>query len=170
MKLEDRVFDSLSQESRRQLLLGCAYLQLNRREAARRALESVVEIRELQLKDLPEESRSRNLNMVELALAYALLGQKNDAIHLAQLGVDLNAHDSFEGPGWIALLAWVYVITGEDEAALELIEKLLDTPHAQTVPYAWSITAAVLRYHPDLDPLRDHPRFQDLLRRMNLRE
>ena len=163
MKLEDRVFDSLSHESRRQLLLGCAYLQLNRREAARRALESVVEIRELQLKDIPEESRSRNLNMVELALAYALLGRKNDAIHLAQLGVDLNAHDSFEGPGWSALLAWVYVITGEDEAALELIEKLLNTPHAHTVPYAWAITAAVLRYHPDLDPLRDHPHFQELL-------
>jgi hypothetical protein len=50
------------------------------------------------------------------------------------------------------------------------MEKLLDTPHAYSVPYAWSITAAVLRYHPDLDPLRDHSRFKDLLRRINGQE
>jgi tetratricopeptide (TPR) repeat protein len=168
--LEGRVFDNLTFEARRQLLLGCAYRRLNQQEAARRALESVAEIQELQLENLPEGPRSRNLDMVELALAYALLERKDDAIHMAQLGVDLNAHDAFEGPGWLALLAWVHVFSGENDMALKLMEKLLDTPHAYSVPYAWSITAAVLRYHPDLDPLRDHSRFKDLLRRINGQE
>lgn len=56
------------------------------------------------------------------------------------------------------LMAWVYVHVGEKDRAFPWLEKMV----AERQPGAF-----YLKVHPDWDPLRSDPRFQDLLRRMN---
>jgi len=59
-------------------------------------------------------------------------------------------------PHWEAGL---YVMLGDEDRAIELLETALDEGYASVM---WA------NAYPDFDPLRDDPRFQDLLRRMNL--
>jgi tetratricopeptide (TPR) repeat protein len=105
----------------------------------------------------------REFASVELSLLWALLGRKEEAIDLARLAIEQTSGDSHEGPGRVTALGWVYLYSGETEAALDTFDKALSTPASWAVPYAFGITPAVLRIHPDLDPVRDHPRFQALL-------
>ncbi len=53
----------------------------------------------------------------------------------------------------------IYAALGEKDQAFELLEQAYDE-HEGTM---W-----ILKVSPKFDPLRDDPRFQDLLRRMNL--
>ncbi len=59
------------------------------------------------------------------------------------------------GPEMTANLAVIYVMVGEQNAALDQIEYLLSIPSILSVP--------LLRIDPQWDPLRNHPRFQKLL-------
>lgn len=52
-------------------------------------------------------------------------------------------------------LAFIYVLVGEENAAIDQVEYLLSIPSRITVP--------LLRIDPRWDPLRNHPRFQKLL-------
>jgi hypothetical protein len=52
-------------------------------------------------------------------------------------------------------LAMTFSWLGQVDAALDQIEHLLSIPSPLTV--------AILRTHPDWDPLRDHPRFAEIL-------
>ena len=55
--------------------------------------------------------------------------------------------------------AGLYVMLGDEDRAIELLETALDEGYASVM---WA------NAYPEFDPLRDDPRFQDLLRRMNL--
>jgi len=92
-----------------------------------------------------------------LGLTYAYLGRKNDAIRVGQRAVALwpVAKDALVGPDLIEDLAAIYALVGEPDAAIDQIEYLLSIPCEVNV--GW------LRVHPWWDPLRDHPRFQELL-------
>ena len=63
--------------------------------------------------------------------------------------------DALWGPYRVWDLAVIYTMLGEYDAALNEIEYLLSIPSPMSVP--------LLRLDPIYDPLRDHPRFQDLL-------
>ena len=52
-------------------------------------------------------------------------------------------------------VACVYSKLGELDAAFDLLERLL--PHANHETKSW------VRYDPDFDPLREHPRYQRVL-------
>ena len=58
-------------------------------------------------------------------------------------------------------IARLYAVAGENDRALEWLEKGYEE-RSPTMPYLGII--------PIFDPLRDDPRFQDLLRRMNFPE
>jgi serine/threonine-protein kinase len=119
----------------------------------------------------------------DLAWAYALQGMREEALAALEKGV----------PPWGQ--AWVLATLGEHERALQLAEQVKQDREADYLDplFLAQIYAALgeadealrwledgyesrspgmpqLKVHPGLDPMRDDPRFQDLLRRMNFPE
>ncbi len=101
------------------------------------------------------DSRSR------LGIAYAGLGRKQEAVREGVKGVELHpiSQDALDGPYYVVTLAEIYVLLGEHDAAIDQLEQLADVP--------MSYTANWLRLAHTLEPLRDHPRFQELLASVN---
>ncbi len=92
-----------------------------------------------------------------LGIAYAGLGQADEAIREGKLGVKLSPldKDAVIGPYRIFELAHIYTMVGDYDAAVEQLEYLLSVPGPHS--------AAMLQLDPTWDALRDHPRFQKLL-------
>jgi serine/threonine-protein kinase len=126
---------------------------LDQPEPAREACEEASVLLENAVADMPQDPRVHGA----LGLSYALLGRKDDAIREGELAVELwpVSKDALKGPAFVRNLAVIYVLAGEDEAALDQIEYVLSIPSWVSVP--------ILRAEPYWDPLRDHPRFLALL-------
>jgi TolB-like protein/Tfp pilus assembly protein PilF len=60
--------------------------------------------------------------------------------------------------------ARMFAITGRIDEALQKLEEVLDNPDR----CHWGYDLTLIKVDPKWDPLRDDPRFEDLLRRMNL--
>ncbi len=93
------------------------------------------------------------------ALARALAGQarKAEAIEAARHAVELLpiARDAWRALFRLEDLARVYVMVGENDAALETLERLVSLPGGRSVTF--------LELDPAWDPLRESPRFRALL-------
>ena len=75
------------------------------------------------------------------------------------------SQDAFHGTYHEANRALVYAQTGEREQAIAILQRLLSTPG----PIEWlggprTITLAILRLGWLWDPLRNDPRFQEILK------
>jgi len=130
--------------------------QENRAEAARAYYDSARAALEPEVVRLTGTRSVARLRM-RLAFAYAGLGRKEQAIQTARQGIS-----EFKGGAlfdWLfkRWLAEIYVMLDDPDAAIDLLESLLQQPSFVSVPY--------LRAHPTWEPLRDHPRFQALLER-----
>jgi TolB-like protein len=92
-----------------------------------------------------------------LALAYAGLGRRADAVRLGRKGAALVpvSRDAFAGPIALVRLAAVYVLAGEYDAAIDELEYLLSIPAP--------MSASLLRVDPLYAPLRRNPRFERLV-------
>jgi len=95
---------------------------------------------------------------MSLGLTYAGLGRKEDAVRFGQLAVEKYpmSRDALLGTRQERDLAWVYVMTGEHDAAIDLLE------HVMSIPFDLE-SIETLRLNPMWDPLRDHPRFKALI-------
>ena len=95
---------------------------------------------------------------MSLGLTYAGLGRKEEAIKFGQLAVEKypTSKDALIGARQEWDLAIVYVMTGEYDLAIDLLE------HVMSIPFDLE-SVATLRLNPKWDPLRDHPRFQALI-------
>ncbi|HEU4953458.1 MAG TPA: tetratricopeptide repeat protein, partial [Gemmatimonadales bacterium] len=115
-------------------------------DSARLALEE-------QLRGAPEDGQLHVLYGVSLAYA----GRKADAIREGQRGVASRpiSADAFSGPYFQHQLARIYIMVGEPEKAIDLLEPLLKMPYY--------LSPAWLRADPTFDPLRKNPRFQRLV-------
>ena len=115
--------------------------------------ESARNILESKIKQQPEDARFHSA----LGIAYAGLGRKEDAIREGQLAVDLLpvTKDAWRGLFRVEDLARVYVMVGEFDAAVDQLEFLLFSPGEMSIP--------LLRLDPVWAPLRDHPRFEELV-------
>jgi tetratricopeptide (TPR) repeat protein len=122
---------------------------------AKPALESAAQKLEAVLKNQPSNYGYASV----LGLVYAYLGRSDDAIRQAKLATDLVAKDVYAAPGTVESLAMVYAHTGHPDEALDLIEQLL------TTKYDDPLTVTELRLQPFWDPLRDNPKFKDILKR-----
>ncbi|MGB8472680.1 MAG: protein kinase [Candidatus Acidiferrum sp.] len=102
-----------------------------------------------------------------LGLLYAYMQRKEDAIREGHRAVELEPEslDAFHGAAWAANLALVYALTGEQDLAITLIERLLTTPGAVGVSadHSSNVTLADLRLRREWDSLRSNPRFQKIL-------
>jgi non-specific serine/threonine protein kinase len=93
----------------------------------------------------------------ELGLSLAYLGRKAEAIREAEKAMELLpiSRDAYLGPYLQHQLVRVYILTGENEKALDKLEPLLKIPY--------NLTPGRLRIDPNFDPLRQSPRFQKLV-------
>ena len=108
---------------------------------------------ENRIKAQPDDAHTR----MGLALAYAGLGRKQDAIWEGKKAAELLpiSEDALSGIGISYGLARVYVMVGEYDLAIDLLEYILSVPSF--------VRVEELRMSPAWDPLRSHPRFQKLL-------
>ena len=97
------------------------------------------------------------MRILFLGLNYAQLGDSEAAIREARLAVDLTAKDAFSGPVAVENLAAVYAQMDRSDDALQQIERLL------AMEYQESLTVHRLGYEFQWDPLREDPRFQELI-------
>jgi TolB-like protein/Tfp pilus assembly protein PilF len=93
-----------------------------------------------------------------LSVTRAVLGQKDTAIKEAERAITLlpSGKDAVDGPRFEENLASVEVLVGDKNRAIPRLQHLLE------IPYSNSLTPALLRLHPQWDPLRGDPRFQKL--------
>ena len=93
-----------------------------------------------------------------LSLTRAVLGQKDAAIKEAERAITLlpSDKDAVDGPRGEEILASVEVLVGDKDRAIPRLQRLLQ------IPYNNCLTPALLRLHPQWDPLRGDPAFQKL--------
>jgi hypothetical protein len=95
----------------------------------------------------------------EIAVVYAALGERDAALARIDSIVDMRRTwtSPYMSPIPFDEMAMVQVLLGENEVAMEILEKLME------MEYAGALTVHDLRLDPIWDPLHDHPRFQALL-------
>ncbi len=99
-----------------------------------------------------------------LAVAYAMLDEKESALNEAQRAITLvpSSKDRLSGPAFEENLALVEMIIGENTRAISTLTRLLQTPYGGWLYSPTPITPALLRLDPIWDPLRADPAFQKL--------
>ncbi|MBK5096610.1 MAG: tetratricopeptide repeat protein [Gemmatimonadetes bacterium] len=92
-----------------------------------------------------------------LGVVLAELGLPVEAIREGELATRMLPleRDAWGATYMLENLAQIYLITGDHEAALELLEQLMEIPS--------DLTPAYLARSPIWEPLREHPRFQELV-------
>jgi serine/threonine-protein kinase len=147
-------------------LKALSYLTTGERDLARAYSDSGRVVEEAALQRVPRDTPfgERRYRSNELAILYAGSGRTADAVSCAKEGIELLpvSRDAIEGPMRLMILAEVYAICGEYDAAIDELEPLLSIPSATSAMQLW--------LDPIWDPLRDNPRFQDLLERYGGRE
>jgi serine/threonine-protein kinase len=115
-------------------------------EEARKAYEE-------ELRARPDDAQRH----VILGVALAYLGRKEEAIREGQRGVELLpvAKDAVQGSYNQHQLVRVYILVGEQEKALDVLEPLLKIPYY--------LSPGWLKIDPNFDSLRQNPRFQKLV-------
>ena len=99
-----------------------------------------------------------------LGWVYALIGEKEKAIEAGQRAVELTpiTTDAMSGHSFLVMLARIYAWADEPYLAVKTIHTAMTTP-------GW-ISVSTLELNPYWDPIRDDPRFQELLRMYSERE
>ena len=122
-------------------------------ELAHASYDSARAILDKELDAHPDDHRIHRA----LGIAYAGLGRKDEAIREGKRAVVLFpvSKDAYAGTGPVLTLAMIYTMVGEYDAALDEIEYVL------SIPSWWSVHDISL--DPIWDPLRDYPRFRELL-------
>ena len=126
--------------------LGLSYLKLERKAEALTAMEKAVEL-----------TNRASVLLGDLGYVYAVSGKRTEAnAVIKELEVNY-ARKEAAGQD----VADVYAGLGEKDKAFEWLEKDFQARNGRLAEVRWQIA---------FEPLRDDPRFKDLLRRMNLPE
>jgi hypothetical protein len=100
---------------------------------------------------------------IALALADALLGERDSALREAERAIMLSTRPEPQVPGgaYEEVLAMIQTVLGQNSRAISTLTRLLKTPYDSFI-YAAPVTPAILRLDPFWDPLRGDPAFQKL--------
>jgi TolB-like protein/predicted Zn-dependent protease/predicted Ser/Thr protein kinase len=126
---------------------------LDNRQKMQAYFNSARKILENKVKEDPRDSRFHSA----LGLANAGLGRKKDAIENGKKAVDMLpiSQEAWRGSYRVWDLAQIYTMIGEYNAAIDRLEILLSIPS--------DFSVQLLQIDPSWDPLREIPRFQQLL-------
>jgi TolB-like protein/Tfp pilus assembly protein PilF len=116
------------------------------------------------LEPLRKEQPDNAFVAAALAVAYAILDEKDSALKEAERAITLvpSSKDRLFGPGFEENLALVETIIGENSRAISILARLLQTPYGGWLYSPAPITPSLLRLDPIWDPLRADPAFQKL--------
>ncbi len=133
--------------------LGFSRLWAGEDAAARADLEAAAVELEALTAEQPDDPRYHSA----LGIVYAGLGRDDDALREARLAVEIMPveREAFRGPSHERDLARVLTMTGAYDEAIDQLIRILGRPS--------QLTPAALRLHPMWEPLRDDPRFQELV-------
>ena len=123
--------------------------------AARSEFEKAIQVVQSHLTESPEDAKT----VAMLALIQAALGNKEDALRQARRAEELLPirKDSFDGPIIATTAAAVSAQIGENDLAIEQLQRLVGIPNGPT--------PGLLRAEPEWHPLRDDPRLKALIER-----
>jgi TolB-like protein/predicted Ser/Thr protein kinase len=146
-------FDDQFQFIPKAQLFAEVYGLMRHRELEQAYYDSARVLLERRILDQPGDSRFHSA----LGIAYAGLGRKTEAIREGKLGVEALpiSKEAWRGTYRVRDLARIYVMVGEQSAALDQLEILLTRPS--------DISATLLRIDPVWTLLRNSPRFQKLI-------
>ncbi len=137
------------------LMKGITYRYLGEEARARAQFDSARADLEERLKTRPDVA----LNHSTLGVACAGLGLKEKAFRECRRALELNpimTDELFQGEDFLSNLVGVHIIFQEYDEAIDNLETLLSIPSSLTI---WE-----LRLAPVYDPLREHPRFKQLVK------
>ncbi|HSE39668.1 MAG TPA: protein kinase, partial [Acidobacteriota bacterium] len=132
---------------------GLTYQLMKQPKSALASFDAARLVSEKEIRKTPQDARIHS----SLGIIYAGLGRKEDACREAKLAVELYpvSKDAVDASALVMNLALVYVMTGEYDLAFDQIEYLLSIPSWLSVP--------LLQLDPRWDPLRNHPRYAQLI-------
>jgi TolB-like protein/Tfp pilus assembly protein PilF len=116
------------------------------------------------LESLKKDQPDNAFVAAALAVAYAILDEKDSALKEAERAITLvpSNKDRLSGPGFEENLALVEMMIGGNSRAIATLTRLLQTPYGGWLYSPTPITPALLRLDPIWDPLRTEPVFQKL--------
>ena len=124
-------------------------------EKSKTTFERAKQLLEDRIKQAPDDP---NL-YAYYAMTYVGLGQKEEALAAIQRAAGLApmSQDSIDAANWMGTLAEIYVLTGEPDAALAQLAKVVELPNGPTY--------GDLVFNPEWDSIRDRPAFKKILER-----
>jgi serine/threonine protein kinase/Flp pilus assembly protein TadD len=137
------------------LFLAEIYMLLKNKPLAEKHFQAAVKIIKEKIKDNPQDSRLHT----SLGIAYAGLGEKENAIREGKYGYELLpvSKEAWRGTWRLLDLATIYTMVGEHELALDAIEDLLKRPTD-------AISVSLLKLDPVWEPLHSNKRYQKLIK------
>jgi TolB-like protein/class 3 adenylate cyclase len=137
----------------RDWFVGLAARTFGDEAKARAAFTAARLIEEKTVRDQPDYAPAWS----RLGLIDAGLGRKEDAIREGRRACELLpvSKDAVDGPSYITSLAMIYAWTGEKDSALEQLAIAAKVPSG--------VTYGELKFYPQWDSLRGHPRFDKIV-------
>ncbi|MDQ6912147.1 MAG: hypothetical protein M3128_04665 [Verrucomicrobiota bacterium] len=96
--------------------------------------------------------------IIALSNVKMLLGKKEEALRIAEESAEQHpiSEDALANVQRLKRVAFMYIYSGENDRALQTFAKLVRLPGAEAY--------GELKYNPVLDPLREDPRFEEILK------
>jgi len=140
------------------LMLGLTQQRAGDTAAARATYQQVVRDSHHTLETVSPGSSSETQARVDLAWAFAGLGEPDSAIEEGRKAIAImpSSKDAYRGPKYEENMARIYALLGDADHAIPILERLLQ------IPYLAPLTLAKLRTDPTLDQIRTAPAFQKL--------